>query len=311
MKKITTIVALALATLTATAQSTKESAEAQEAKLKGVDFSKMKDGWIRVGALQLGTNWINTSNWVGASEKFNIGINGVGSFTANRKKGKSLWLNDANLTYGTVMTPSTQGTFRKNQDLLTASSMYAMQIKPKWYYAFSGDLRTQATLGYNYASPVAGGGYARTTGFMSPGFIRAGVGIMYTPNTKMRVYFSPLTANIVTKLGKDFAGVEMAGVKANEKIAFGLGALLRADYANTFKTGTVLGDLVYKTRFDAFTNYLDNPFGKIDIDWINNIGFQVTKNIAVSGVINTRYYHNVLQNLQYMHNFGIGLSKTF
>jgi hypothetical protein len=309
MKKTILLLSMLAVTLQGFAQ--KAEAEELEKKLKQ-DNTALPNGWSKGGSVNLAMNQVQTSNWVGASEKYQLGLAGLATAFGNRKKGTTLWLNSGMLQMGVQRTPSTFDQFRKNSDQLTLSTMYAPQIKPKWYYAGSIDLRTQVgnTLDYkNVLTTKVKDGvtipatWGRTGGFMAPGYIRAGVGILYTPSKNLRVYFSPLTANITTKLGAAFKPLNLYGVAPGKSVDFGLGALLRADYQNKFKNG-----MTYTSRLDLFTNYLDNPFTHTDVDWVNGLGFTIGKNITAAVNLNFRYYHNQITELQWMEMLGLGFN---
>jgi hypothetical protein len=311
MKKITLLLSAAFLSMQVNAQQTKSTADkdAEDMKKKAeMDITKLPDGWQKAGSLLLGFNYTNQSFWVGASEPYNATFNGGITYNATRKKGKTLWINDLSFLYASTSTKSTNGEFRKTTDLLTLTSMYAPQIKPKWFWAINADLRTQVFPGYDYKSTPVNGKYTQNSGFMTPGYVRIGLGVMYTPNPKLRIYYSPLTANITTKLGKFADGIARDGVPADKTTTFGLGSLLRADYTNTFKTGTFFGDVAFKSRLDLFTDYLDRPFVVTDMDWVNSFGFNITKLISASALVNLRYYDRQIQRLQNQNMFGLGFS---
>ncbi len=311
MKRILLASLLATTVITAQAQNVKTDAEKKDAEMQktaSMDLTKLPNGWKKAGNLLLGFNYTNQSFWQGASEPYNATFNGGLTYNATRKYGKTLWINDLNYIYASTATKSTEGEFRKSSDALQLSSMYAPQIKPRWFWAINADLRTQLFNGFDYGKRDANNNFTRNSSFLTPGFIRLGVGAMYTPNQHVRIYFSPLTANIALKLGEYVRNVEMAGVPAGETYKMGLGALLRTDYTNTFKTGTFLGDIAFKSRLDLFTNYLDRPFVITDLDWINSVGFNLTKYVGVAGQFNFRYYDAAIQRLQNQNLLGLSFS---
>jgi hypothetical protein len=305
MKKITLLLTASLFAANVFAQDTKAEAAASAKAMEETDITKIADGWKKSADVLFGTVWTNTSDWVGAAEKYNITgtLNAV--LKADQKKGKALWLNEARWVYGGIASPSTLDKFRKAQDQLLLSSMYAPQIKPKWFYGIKLNLNTQLmnTNVYDNAGKVID----VQNGFMAPGVVRLGVGVLYRPTANFKVYFSPLTANITTKFGSRYKlrdGVPGFGVAKNKTINFGLGAMLTVEYATT-----IMKNINYKTRLDLFTDYLREPFSKTDVDWLNSINFNLTKNISVGAVFNTRYYHFLNPRTQYMHT--IGLSGAF
>jgi Protein of unknown function (DUF3078) len=310
MKRILTL-AVSFGFAIQTNAQTPAEAEALEKKVR-TDNTTLPQGWTKGGTVNLAFNQTHTSNWISASERYQMGIAGLVTAFGNKKKGTTLWLNNAMLQMGVLRSPSTFNQFRKNSDQLTLSSMYAPQIKPKWYYGANLDLRTQlgSTLDYNTVTKteVKDGKtiptqWRKTGGFMTPGNIRAGLGVMYTPNKQFRIYFSPLTASITTKLAKYARPLNIYGVDAGKSIDFGFGALVRADYQNKFKNG-----MTYTSRLDLFTNYLDQPFTHTNVDWINGVGFTIGKSITAAVNLNFRYYHDEIQDLQFMQMLGLGFN---
>jgi hypothetical protein len=319
MKKILLAATILFSALTSQAQTDKSANnESNEAirKQGEVDITKLPDGWEKGGNMLLGFNYTNVNNWVGASQKYNAVFNGALTYQADRKQGRTLWKNMANYAYTSQANPTTDGSFRTSSDMLLLSSMYAPQIKPKWFYAGNLDLRTQLFNSFNYSAgrlPQPGGGDSafsktQTGSLMTNGIIRAGVGIMYRPNKHISIYYSPLTANITTKLGAWAENQKVGAVPANKKSNFGLGSLARIDYINSWKTPTPLGTITYSSRMDLFTDYLDKPFTIIDFDWLNAVGFNLTKWISVAGQFNFRYYERTKQKLQNQNMIGLGFT---
>jgi hypothetical protein len=285
------------------------AAEAVDKKMDQ-DNSGIPLGWTKGGNLGLSLNQTGHSNWyTNPSDKMMFAINGTGTYKAYHRKGNVLWLNDFLLGYGVVSgNVTTNGDIRKNDDRLLFSTTYAPKILGKnLYLAFNGDLITQISKSFDYAAGKnATGEYNVLSNFFTPGYVRAGVGILWKPSTNFRLYVSPLTANITGKLASDFKNLDRFGVKAGETINFGLGALLRADYQTV-----IAKNINYKTRADLFTDYRDNPFGKIDVDWLNSIGFNVTKYVGVNFNLNFRYHEDEIWKTQYINNLGVGFNYKF
>jgi Protein of unknown function (DUF3078) len=309
MKKISILLTATLFAANVFAQDTKEAAARAQKAMEETDITKLPDGWKKSADVLFGTVWTNTDNWVGAADKYNITgtLNTV--LKADRKQGRALWLNELRWVYGGIASPSTKDKFRKAQDQLLLSSMYAPQIKPKWFWGVKLNLNTQLTNTrlYDANGNAVPGDAGLASGFMAPGVIRLGVGVLYRPNPNFKLYFSPLTANITTKFGKAYkprTGEAGFGVDANKTIQFGLGAALTAEYQTT-----IIKNINYKTRLDLFTDYLREPFIKTDMDWLNSFNFNLTKNISVGAVFNLRHYPFISNKTQYMHT--VGLSGGF
>lgn len=292
--------------LMAQSPDTRKAAEEVDAKLslKG----EMKEGWTKGGVLSVNLNHTSNSDWQGASEKYTMAINGSFNYFAYKKWDKNLWKNDVLLAYGVLRSPSTTDKFRKNDDRLQVSSLFARQINKHLYYAAALDVNTQMAPGYDYktADTTEKSGFKKTSNWLTPGNIRLGAGILWQPRGNLSVYLSPLTANIYTKLDKDFKNVAFNSVEAGESMRLGLGALLRADYYTTINK-----QLTYKTRFVAFTDYLNDPFTVMDLDWMNSILFNATKYIGVKLDVNFRYYQGQIQKVQILEMLGVGFTYKF
>jgi hypothetical protein len=313
MKKLLFALLLTSTSTFAQVDSRKAADAAQE---KMTTTGEMKEGWTKGGILSINLNHTSNDSWTGASQKYNLAINGSLNYFAYKKWDKNLWKNDVLLAYGVNRNEASFDLFQKNDDRLVLSSMFARQIKKNLYSAAALDINTQVAPGFNYDSitkvnaegkPTA---FKKTSNFLSPGAIRLGIGVLYQPKTNLSVYFSPLTMNMYTKLDKDFLNTTLNAVEAGEKVNVGFGSLLKVDYFTTInKTFT------YKTRFAAFTDYLNRPFDKVDLDWTNSLMFNATKYIGVKFDLNFRYYEG--QNplapykIQILEMLGVGFAYKF
>jgi hypothetical protein len=190
------------------------------------------------------------------------------------------------------------------------SSLFARKIKKTIYYAGALDMMTQLAPGYNYKNIVSYDSatkkttYQKTSSFLTPGNIRVGAGFLWQARKNFSLYLSPATANIYTKIDPDMLNTNFNNVDAGKKMAFG--ALMRADYYTTINKM-----LTYKTRFIAFTDYLNRPFDKIDVDWMNTMMFNVTKYVGVKLDVNFRYYEGQIRRLQVLEMLGVGFTYKF
>ena len=308
MNKIfTTLFFVAFASnLFAQGTDTRKAADDMDNKLH--QSGELKEGWTSGGVLSINMNHTKNDNWQGASEAYALSINGSLNYFAYRKWEKNLWKNDVLLAYGVLNSPSTNEKFRKHDDRAILTSMFGHQIKKNLYYAAALDINTQMAPGYDYkiVDTNSKSGYAKTSNLFTPGLVRLGVGLLWQPRKNLSVYLSPATANVYTKLDKDFRDIKYNSVDSGKTLQFGLGALLRADYYTTINK-----NLTYKTRFVAFTDYLDRPFNKIDWDWMNSVIFTATKYINVKLDVNFRYYEGQYHKVQWLEMLGVGFAYKF
>ena len=318
MKKITLLLTATICAVSTTFAQVDVRKTAEDADKKmDQDNSGVALGWTKGGTLGINLNQTSHSNWyTKPSDNMMFAVSGTGTYKAYHRKGHVLWLNDFLLGYGLISGDvTTNNDIRKNDDRLLFSTTYAPKILGKnLYLAFNGDLSTQISKSFDYAAgkfdvnglPSASGKYNVLSSFFTPGYIRAGVGILWKPNTNFRLYVSPLTANITGKMASEFKNLDRFGVKAGETINFGLGALVRADYQTI-----IAKNFSYKTRVDLFTDYLNKPFSKIDVDWLNSVGFNVTKYVGVNFNLNFRYHEDEIYKTQYINNLGVGFNYKF
>lgn len=264
------------------------------------------DGW-QIGAglgLDLG-QLLNVNPRVGGGEN-RIGIGTNVTIFADLERGLHHWSNNATLNFAVqklgqgVLPRPFQGRrvpFQKSIDELRLASQYGREFGEDvpWGYGVEATFLTQLAPTYqdsagrnllsnvddnNQGSPIAE--------FLSPATFTLSPGITYRPNDYFDALFSPASYKTVFVANEDIADVRTpsgdllyAYLGRDDGSATSLqqfGASLRANYGKTF-----LADerLLVKSTLGLFSNYLDNP-QNIDIDWRNEIGFEVTKGLTVS-----------------------------
>jgi len=101
---------------------------------------------------------------------------------------------------------------------------------------------------------------------------------------------------------RDLARLNIHGNKWNSVDDFKLtdsqlGGLLKGTYTDKYAKDRI----VFTSRLTLFSNYLHEP-GNIDIDWINEIGFNIFKGFQINVWTNLFYDHDVqVQVTDYDH----------
>jgi hypothetical protein len=288
----------------ATAQDAKKIAAENAAALENIDITKMPNGWKNKLNITFGLNGTNNYRWNGAAEKYNININLGPNLKMDKKFGKQIWTNDFNILLGGITSANTKGAFRKGTDNMQLSSTLASQIIPGWFAAMRVSLQSQLmpTYTYNTANTID----KMTSNFLSPGVFRAGLGFMFK-QPKFKIYISPITVNINTKLDKKFLRESKGfSVDTGKTYRIGLGALTSIEYNTKLPKG-----ISYKTKLDLFTDYTHSPIKVIDTDWNNYISMMLTKQISLALVVNFRYYHFIDPTIQFMQTTGLSGSFSF
>jgi hypothetical protein len=69
-------------------------------------------------------------------------------------------------------------------------------------------------------------------------------------------------------------------------------------------------NVTFKSRFDAFSNYKNNP-GNIDIFWTNIVALKVNKYLSANVALDFLYDDDAVGRLQLRQLLGIGFSAKF
>lgn len=326
MKKFLLITAAALYGFASFAQQ-KELTPEQKATQEKLE--KSTEGWSRSGAI--GADFIqllliNPSVSAGQNK---LGLTGIGGLGATYKKGRLIWDNGINETFGIQrLGRGSNIQAQKSIDELRAFTSAGYQVKDgsKWYYMFDGRLKTQLTPTYtgSYLNLKKFEGESDSlfslrkkadllSKFFAPANITLSPGVSYIPNANWDFFLSPISANIILVLnddiakkpGGDFAQTTTKGLygtdwKLNDngevtysKTMFQLGATARARYKNKF----LKDKISYTSQLTLFTNYLNQPFILTDVEWLNDFGFTLYKGLQLGLTLNVMYDHDVFTKL--------------
>jgi hypothetical protein len=252
----------------------------------------LKEGWNKGGTLNFSASEAGINNeWNQANggELSILNIKGIVDYNFDRKKGKTNWLNSFRGRFGVGKATSTNDKFVKNDDFLNFNSIYGKEFRKSWSYAGYFSLESKFE-----------------NAFMTPGYLRFGPGVMYKPNAHFSVLFSPLMAQVTTKLKSSLKNVDLYGVKAGKSAAFGLGAFIQANANYDLAKG-----VAYKSTTTLYSNYLNNP-GNMIFDMNNLFTFTVNKYIGATLLLNARYNDNDkvtgVPGMQIQHAIGLGLN---
>ncbi len=287
MKKICTLAMFALLCINAIAQTEEEKKAKSNANALSAK-KELKDGWAKGGSLNFNLNEAGRNNaWgqVKGGEEQTVGIRALVDYDFDLKKGKISWLNNIRARYGVAKFSSAGDGFSKTDDYVSYTSIYGRELKPKWSLAVLFNLESQFD---HY--------------FLSPGYIKTGLGFMYKPNAHFSTLLSPAMMNITTKLAKEEKDFLLYSVDSGKVSRYGLGAFLqvKADY-------DIAKGINYKGFATFYSNYLNQP-GSIIMDWTNLFTLTVNKLIGATVSINIRNNDFEVYKTQIQHAIGVGLS---
>lgn len=295
MKKL----ALFLLTLSFTAVN------AQEAETKTDTVSP----WKSKGNASLLLNQSNFSNWAAGGENNlsgNIGIN----YDLNYKKDDWTWDNKLMASYGLVKTNNSPFE-KKTDDRLEFNSILGKKATGQWSYSAFLNFRTQFTKGYIYGKDE-NGAETRTenTGFLSPGYLTFGPGMLWTKDQNLKINLAPATSkltfvdNYYTSL-PGYVDGSYFGVDANKSMRYELGF-----YASAYYKLDIMANVTAENILNLYSNYLEDP-QNVDMDYTLNIVMKINRYLSTNFAFQAIYDDNAFRGFQTRQVFGLGINYGF
>ncbi|MDY3978695.1 MAG: DUF3078 domain-containing protein [Tidjanibacter sp.] len=261
--------------------------------------------WTLKGTASINASQMSLSNWAAGGDPTIAGDAAL-TYSADYKKGVSLWQNRLELAYGLNRTESNG--MRKTNDKIFLSSSYGYKVAESLYVSALAKFNTQFADGFDYATNPR----TLTSGFMAPAYISTGLGIIWTPKAWFSVNASPATwrGTIV-----DVASLRpIYGLEADQKMKneFGGNVVLEAK-------GTILKELTAYSRLNLFSNYLKEP-QNVDVDWTLQLSLKINKWLSASLSMHAIYDDDIMipqadgtskPCLQLQEVAGIGLLVNF
>lgn len=312
MKKITLILCTFLWYVLSIAQNDDAARSADLAK-KAIKDAK-EDGWIRGGGFGLDLGQLLQINpKVGAGEN-RLGIGGAITYFAKYKKGLLSFDNIGSLNLSTVKlgTGIIAGTssfakvkqpFQKSIDDLRFTSRlgYRTKADSKFSYAVDFGFLSQFTPTYrgsdnkNYLKQFNTGSIntSLVAKLFAPAYITLAPGIDYKPQENLSFFIAPFGYKSVIVADRDLARLNIHGNKWRSVNDFDLsdnqlGGLLKGIYTGKYANNKI----THTSTLTLFSNYLRQP-QNIDLDWINQFGFNIYKGFEISVWTDMFYDHDV------------------
>ncbi len=289
------------------------------------------DGWRRGAGLGIDFAALSQFNpKVGAGDD-RLGLGGNLTYFANYKKGRFAWDNLTGLILGAQklgkgllpgQTNNIKVPWQKSADELRLDSKagYKFSENSKFFYAGNLIFVSQLLKSYgdntNYwQSKVTNLSVVKITNsklqkLMSPALVTFPLGVDYKPTQKLSIYYSPVALKWNIVLDDEIArreaidkdgnglGASVFGNKwkrnADGSVTFGnvqtgFGSLLKIGYDDKFLNERV----TYSSRLNLFTDYFNNPFTEIDVDWANSFAFNIYKGLQLGVNANVFYDDDV------------------
>lgn len=259
--------------------------------------------WFYHGQNNMVFNQSSFSNWNSGGNN-NIGIIGKINYNLSYKKNRHFLDNNIQLGYGFVTTDGEPS--RKTEDYINLMSNYGYDIGKNFYLSTGFQFLSQFSAGYNYSATPNPSFENRISRFMSPGYLYAGVGVLYNPAENFQVIFRPLngkftfvTDPFLQKAGK--YGLEKDG----QSIRSELGALVNVVYRIK-----ILKDINLVNQFNFFSNYVFHV-ERVDIAYNGTLNIKFNKFINTIVSLDLLYDHDQMTKLQLKQTLGVGFSYNF
>ncbi|MBN2274343.1 MAG: DUF3078 domain-containing protein [Bacteroidales bacterium] len=268
------------------------------------------EGWKKGGALFLNFSQTSLTNWA-AGGIGSYSVNGLASFFANYKKGKSVWDNSLDIGYGLLKQKDAD--IQKTDDKFDLFSKYGQHAFKSWYYSALLNFRTQMTDGYNYPDDSV------ISALLAPAYLLGAIGLDYKPGDVFTAFIAPLSAKVTFVNNQVLADAGAFGVDPGKKSRVEFGGYLRL----AFKKDLV-ENINFATKADFFSNYLHNP-QNIDINWETLLTMKITKfigaslstqliyddDIAILEELDNGATKEVKSKIQFKEILGIGFTAKF
>lgn len=288
------------------------------ARLGDLNKAAQKDikenGWLSGGGFGMDLGQLLQINpKVGAGEN-RLGFGGAVSYFAKYKKDLLSWDNIGSLNLsvvklGTGILANTASfakvnqPFQKSIDELRISSRLGYKTSPdsKFAYAVDFGFISQLTPTYrgtdnkNYMKRFQTNtiNTSLVSKLFAPAFITFAPGIDYKPQPNLSFFMSPFGYKLIVVGDQDLARLNIHGNKWNSVNDFKLtsnqlGGLLKGIYTGKYAKDRI----THSSTLTLFSNYLYQP-QNIDVDWINEFGFNIAKGFTISMLTDLFYDHDV------------------
>lgn len=292
------------------AQAQQDNAKRMEELKEATSLDADTSGWIHGGGFGVDLGQLAFINPRLGSGENRIGFGGAINYFANLKKDRLTWNNNFSLNMamqklgsGRIRAISDEKTpFQKSIDELRINSKlgYSMTKDSKFNYAVDFGFISQLTP--TYISDVDGGNYMKdmevletrlSAKIFNPATVYFGVGVDYKPAPAWSIYLSPVTYKGLIVADDEIARLGIHGNPWKSETDFEnvdnqVGGLLKIGFAGAL----VPKRINYTSTLGLYSNYLDKP-QNIDVDWVNELAFNIYKGLQLSVLVNLFYDDNV------------------
>ncbi len=246
---------------------------------------EVKTPWTLSGDASANLTQTSYKNWKSGGESSFATLfilKGAANYTSSN--GKKTWKNSIEIRNGWLKPGGDE--IEKNEDKIELTSKYAISAlkNKKWSYSTELNVKTQLFRGYKYPTstypdPISS--------FMAPVKTIFKVGMTYNPNKSLSLAMSPLSVKNVFVKDTSLIDQTQYDIAENRKAFWKPGFNADLTYQKQ-----ITSDIKFESSYNMFINYTA-PFSKWDIDWENNLTFQVNNYIKLSAMLHLLYDSSV------------------
>ena len=208
----------------------------------------------------------------------------------------------------------------KTDDKIDFLSKYGREAFTNFYYSALVNFKTQMAPGYNYPNDSV-----KISNFLAPAYLLAALGMDYKPDAYLSIFMAPVTGRLTIVNDELLSDAGAFGVDPGKNTKGEFGGYIRLIYTRNDFKAELLKNVAFTTKFDLFSNYLDNP-QNMDVSWETLIAMKVNEYISVNLTTHLLYDDDTKISIddnddgivdefgprvQFKEIFGIGFSYKF
>ncbi len=189
-----------------------------------------------------------------------------------------------------------------NNDQLELNTKYGYKAAKKWFYSANANLKTQ--LFYD-SNKLDDGSVEYNSGFLSPGYFTAGLGMDYKPHGNLSIILAPLSSKLTFVL--DTVNIDPSGynIKPGNRLIRQVGFNFIANHKIPFSNLTTLANRVevfkdYIEKYNSWYFYMENIYD-----------MRVNKYLVLRVDLQWKYSEIESDKLQFLENILFGFTYNF
>lgn len=189
-----------------------------------------------------------------------------------------------------------------NSDQLELNTKFGYKAAPKWFYSANANLKTQ--LFYDTTNN-GDGTITYNSGFLSPGYFTAGIGMDYKPNTNLSVLLSPITSKLTFVIDTVNIDPQNYNIKPGNFVIRQVGFNIIGNFKIPFSNLTSLA-----TRVELFKDYIEK-YNSWYFYMENILDMRINKYLVLRVDFQWKYSEIESDKLQFIENVLLGFTYNF